>query len=312
MLKYLTVILDDSCPSICCYSTEGRRGNLMPLDTLKKAIRFALMENLSVQVVFPQEEMPQLYYDALDDIEYVSIASDNHHKTENYDVIVSTCVSGAINVGQSEATTIICNTCFEDFMENYSKIDLRLFLNKRLNLILTNILYLSVRENQQRYENALSAFAQSFVDICVQNKAFPSINIITDRLFLKEMNNCNSGVESVTICPDGNIYPCPAFNGSRYSIGDVDNGIIGKNLHLYRLNYAPICERCDAYHCTRCVWQNKLLTREINIPSAEQCIKSHIERRVISKMSAKLASIFAGINPINDLEYLDPIQLLRQ
>ena len=37
-------------------------------------------------------------------------------------------------------------------------------------------------------------------------------NLLTDRMMLKEMNNCNAGYESITLAPDGNLYICLSFS----------------------------------------------------------------------------------------------------
>ena len=36
------------------------------------------------------------------------------------------------------------------------------------------------------------------------------LNVLTDRLFLQNMNNCNAGVDHITLAPDGLFYICPA------------------------------------------------------------------------------------------------------
>lgn len=48
---------------------------------------------------------------------------------------------------------------------------------------------------------------------------------------------------------------------------------------------------CDAWHCKRCVWQNKKTTLEVNTPSREQCVLSHIERNATRSLLAKIREI---------------------
>ena len=93
------------------------------------------------------------------------------------------------------------------------------------------------------------------------------------------MNNCNAGIESITLAPNGNLYLCPGFYyDDEESVGNLDDGINIKNQQLLRLDHAPLCRICDAYQCKRCIWLNKKTTIEVNTPSHEQCVMAHLER----------------------------------
>jgi len=48
------------------------------------------------------------------------------------------------------------------------------------------------------------------------------------------------------------------------AVGDLRTGLAIANQQLYRLDHAPICRVCDAYHCRRCVWMNDRLTGDVN------------------------------------------------
>ena len=93
------------------------------------------------------------------------------------------------------------------------------------------------------------------------------------------MSNCNAGWKSITLAPNGKYYICPDFfyADEEDSCGDIENGLDIKNPLLYKLNHAPLCRDCGAYHCQRCVFLNKKKTLEVNIPSYEQCAKADIE-----------------------------------
>ena len=141
------------------------------------------------------------------------------------------------------------------------------------------------------------------------------LNILTDRIMLNEMNNCNSGDESLTLAPDGNFYLCPAFfNEGGNSVGDIDTGIKIKNPQLLKLSNAPICRNCDAYQCKRCIWLNQKLTREVNTPGREQCVVAHIERNASKKLLEELRKINAKYQAeihIPEIDHLDPFELLK-
>lgn len=82
-----------------------------------------------------------------------------------------------------------------------------------------------------------------------------------------------------------------ALGRLNYSIGDLQNGMNIKNSQLYKLDYAPLCRQCDAYQCKRCIWLNRKMTYEVNIPSHEQCVMGHLERNA----SRNLLQIFANM-----------------
>ena len=141
------------------------------------------------------------------------------------------------------------------------------------------------------------------------------------------MNNCNAGCENITLAPDGKFYVCPAFyqaqqkDGSEktigeecakgFSTGDLKNGLDVKNAPLYQLNHAPLCRKCDAYQCRRCVWLNRKTTYEVNTPSHEQCVAAHLERnasRALLNNIRKHGSFLPNMPEIKEITYLDPFE----
>ena len=140
-------------------------------------------------------------------------------------------------------------------------------------------------------------------------------NLLTDRMFLDKMNNCNAGDESITLAPDGKFYICPAFylDGSK-AVGDLENGLDIKNRQLYRLDHAPICRKCDAWQCRRCVWLNRKTTLEVNTPSHEQCVVAHIERNASRRLLKEIRTLgeFLPEKEIKEIDYLDPFDIIKQ
>ena len=165
-------------------------------------------------------------------------------------------------------------------------------------------------------------------ELFVQGKS-PQLNLLTDRLLLGEMNNCNAGVSNVTIAPDGNFYICPAFynlpvvDGNEmtlddicqkgFSIGSLHDGLDLKNPQLYRIDHAPICRNCDAFQCKRCIWLNRKTTCEVNTPSHEQCVVAHLERNASRDLLANIRKhgAFLPEKEITELDYLDPFDKLN-
>ena len=166
------------------------------------------------------------------------------------------------------------------------------------------------------YESLLSNLAERVEQIYVSGK-MPQLNLLTDRMMLEKMNNCGAGDTSVTLAPDGKFYVCPAFylSADGYTIGDLANGLEIKNSQLYRLDHAPLCRRCDAWQCKRCIWLNRKTTLEVNTPSHEQCVVAHLERNASRKLLMdihKHGKFMPGNEEIKKIDYLDPFDVKEE
>ena len=53
MMKFLIILLDANSPSYCAYEKSEAQEGIMPIEILKKGIHYALIENIYVQVVYP-------------------------------------------------------------------------------------------------------------------------------------------------------------------------------------------------------------------------------------------------------------------
>ncbi|MBQ2883609.1 MAG: CXXX repeat peptide maturase, partial [Alphaproteobacteria bacterium] len=176
-----------------------------------------------------------------------------------------------------------------------------------------NIVFVDVmsftEDKIETYRTVLAELVKS-----VESSIFKGMNIntnlITDRIALDNMNNCGAGDTSITLAPNGKFYPCPAFyydDNQHYIIGDIENGLDIKNKTLYKLEYAPLCKRCDAFQCKRCVWLNKKLTYEINTPSRQQCVMSHLEREAGATLLDRFHKHNILLNKtIEKIDYIDP------
>ena len=164
-------------------------------------------------------------------------------------------------------------------------------------------------EDFDRYNSALNMLAEQ-LHMLYEKGAAPQLNLLSDRLLLNQMNNCNAGVESVTLTPDGKFYICPAFyyDPEGEAVGDLESGLNIKNQQLYQLDHAPLCRRCDAYQCRRCVWLNHRTTLEVNTPSHEQCVAAHLERNASRNLLLALqrSNSVMSQQTIPEINYLDP------
>ena len=113
-----------------------------------------------------------------------------------------------------------------------------------------------------------------------KNGMHHEVPVLTDRLHLDTMSNCNAGSDHCTVSPDGNIHLCPGFFHTfpEYTTGTITQDTFNPLPELLSLERAPLCSSCTTYHCRRCFYLNLLLTGEINTPSQQQCVTSNLER----------------------------------
>lgn len=133
-----------------------------------------------------------------------------------------------------------------------------------------------------KYEKQLEIVVDIIFEYLQKGK-HKEIRQLTDRIFVKKMNNCFAGEKNITIAPDGKFYFCPAFYFDKNLSVDFE-----KSKELTFLSKAPACDYCDAYQCNRCVYNNYIGTDELNTPTKIQCMIAHLERRCSAKLLKKL------------------------
>lgn len=328
MLKYLIILLDDTSISYCQYNNEKAKENLIPLEYLKKGILFGMKENLMVQFVYPDYILPQDYKNVINDIDHCDIVSsrcEDKRLTDSADVIIFKTIEDALHYPIKGTGTYTIRTSKDDLINKSRFLSEVINSSKRVNIVITDIDKFT-EPDFERYNYTLSYLSEVVKNAYAKGKS-PQLNILTDRMQLDFMNNCNAGAENVTIAPDGNFYVCPAFyyaglcSGNEktlgeecqkgYSIGSLSEGLDLKNPQLYTIEYAPLCRNCDSYQCKRCVWLNRKTTFEINTPSHEQCVVAHLERNASRKLLADIRTLgsFLPDKEIKNIDYLDPFDI---
>lgn len=314
MLKYLIVQLDDTSVSFCYYPNPRKEKHLIAPSFLEKAVLWAMKENLIIQYLYPGYKLSAEYQDIINRTNHADIVSDrcaDIQLRENADVVVFNSWEELAKYSFRDVQSYVIRTTFEDlFVNEKVLVDVLGKLN-RLNVTISDIAGFS-REDE--YKEFLDKIATSLVEEYKKGHNV-QLNLLTDRILLDEMNNCNAGVESITLAPDGKFYVCPAFylDGKEgFSVGDVEFELDIKNPQLYRLDHAPICRNCDAWQCRRCVWLNRRLTLEVNTPGREQCVMSHIERNASRKLLSEIRKIglFIPEKDIPEIDYLDPFEIV--
>lgn len=313
MLQYLIILLDDTCTSYCHYENPSRQSRLISLSDLNAGIFFAMKENLMIQFVYPEEKLPQEYKEAIKSIDHNTIVPsicEDKELLANADIVVFHEWTGLDYFAFNKSQTYVLRTSKEDFFDRYIRIKNVLPKVRRFNIVFTDIEQFTDKDIQ-KYKDILGYLSTEIQELVLKGEEV-QFNLLTDRLYLPKMNNCNAGCENITLAPDGNFYVCPAFYyGKEAAVGNINSGLAVNNPQLYRIDYAPICRHCDAYQCKRCIWLNKKTTMEVNTPSHEQCVIAHLERNASRKMlqNQPFREMLHNPQSIEEIEYLDPFEV---
>lgn len=312
MLKYLIILLDDTSVSYCHYENIKKKRHLISLKNLKAGILYGMKENLMIQFVYPDYDLPEEYKHIIDTIDHSKIVPFSN--VEKADVLVFHGWDDLVNAMLKKEIMYVLRTDKQKLFENYHLLQSNLHNIVRLNIVITDMSSFTIGDFD-KYKQILSELSGTIKNI-YREGSYPQINILTDRIMLDKMNNCNAGWENITLAPNGRFYVCPAFylDENGYAIGDINEGLNIKNPQLYKLAYAPICRQCDAYQCKRCIWLNRKTTFEINTPSSEQCIISHLERNASRELLLDIRKL--GILELNreikEIDYLDPFDVINK
>ena len=319
MLQYLVILLDDTSTSYCHYDVPKCERRLISLDTLHKGIHFAMIENLMIQFVCPDYELPDEYQKEIETIDSSKIMPANAVFDGDADVLVIN--DWHLPTEEAEVPLVLRTTKAELF-ERFKELKELLANAPRLNVVITDVDTFT-DEDFGIYNQVLSDLSASVEQLYADGRS-PQLNILTDRMMLKEMNNCGAGDTTITLAPNGKFYVCPAFyfEDEADSIGDINapgftsaETLDIRNKQLYKLDHAPICRHCDAWQCKRCVWLNRKTTLEVNTPSHEQCVTAHLERNASRDLLSNIRKRGAFLpeqEEIKEIDYLDPFEVRRE
>lgn len=297
-------MLDKTSVAFCQADNPNTVSELMPLNILKTAIFWAMKENLMIQFVYPDCAIPEKYTLLIETIDHVKIM----HGLDA-DVAVFDSVEELSGIAENNKS-IVLRIRKDKFFTNVEAIAKVVSRVPHISIIIKDIETMN-KADFDRYADCLNSLSEVMAQQYIVGKT-PQLNILTDLMHLEYMNNCNAGWESITIGPNGKFYVCPAFyyDNPDNNVGDLNVGVKIPNHQLYELQYAPICRKCDAWQCRRCVWLNCKTTLEVNTPSHEQCVIAHIERnasRHLLKEIRKYGEFFPE-KEITEIDYIDPFE----
>ena len=306
MLQYLIILLDDTSTSFCHYKNPKTERRLIPIETLRQGIRFGMMENLMIQYVYPDYKLPSEYTDVIESIDHSKIKP----VVDDVDVWVVDRICGI-----KADVPVVWRTDLQNLLAHEADVASTLESVPRLNVVLTDMEKFT-DDDFEKYKAFLGRLSDKLEKLYVGDKTM-QLNLLTDRMMLKQMNNCGAGDATLTLAPNGKFYVCPGFyyEDEADSVGDLEHGLDIKNKQLYKLEYAPICRHCDAYQCKRCIWLNRKTTLEVNTPSHEQCVIAHLERNASRELLAdirKHGTFLPEQEEIKEIDYLDPFNIVNK
>lgn len=328
MIQYLVILLDDTSTSYCHYQNRKTERWLISLEDLKAGIFFAMKENLMIQYVLPDYELPAEYKEVMNSIDshiFVSAACEDKNAVEVADVVVFNDWSSLSSWTFDSSQAYVVRTTKEEYFNNYLTLKTILEKASRMNVVFTDVERFTDADFET-YKQTLDTLSLTITKEYAKGHPV-QFNLLTDRMMLKEMVNCGAGDSNITLAPNGKFYVCPALyydgvcDGKEVSLGDVclkgyaigslKSGLDIKNPQLYKLDHAPLCRNCDVYHCKRCIWLNRRTTLEVNTPSHEQCVMAHIERNASRKLLEDIRSLgtFLPEIEIKEIDYLDPFDV---
>ena len=329
MLQYLVILLDDTSVAYCHADNPLKERHLIPIETLKKGILFGMKQNLMIQYVFPDYALPEEYASVIESIDNVKIYPigckpvTGIEDGREADVEVANAVPEKVG-----AKNLVMRMTFSEMLRQKDEIAKLFASGARINLCITDVE--QFRDKQiDTYKQVLNEWSTALLDLYKQGQS-PQFNLLTDRMMLDKMHNCEAGVSNITLAPNGKFYLCPAFYydeqtkvdnqlnhhkpTSDNSVGDLENGLDIPNLQLLKLDHAPLCRNCDAYQCRRCIWLNRKLTWDNNTPSRQQCVMAHIERNASRDLlnDIRKVRVFMPHIDIKEINYLDPFDVRKE
>jgi CXXX repeat peptide maturase len=320
MLGYIILLADQGAVSFCHYHNEEFDKNVsefIPISLFKKIVDFTKSHDLVLNIILGRKKLPNDYYQILRNTNYTLIVPYELIKTYPEAVPV-------IDLESVELQSIDLNARLDSMIirfRGYPMTDLRKIIRrfadntKRINLIIKDIQVLT-EENLTSYQYQLNKLVP-LLSRLYQNGNSLELNCISDRIILNEMNNCNAGINHVTYAPNGRFYICPGFyySNPQNDIGSMETVFEFLHNKFLRIENAPICSVCDAFQCKRCVYLNKITTNELNTPSRQQCVLSHMERnssRSLFRQLRKSVLNHDEFSDIPELDYLDPLEILQE
>lgn len=182
----------------------------MPIETLKKGILYGMKQNLMIQYVFPDYELPKEYAEVIEGIDNVKIYPIGHKPVTGINDGSDTDVEVTNTVPEKvEAKNLVLRLTFSEMLKQKDAIAKLFSSGARINLCITDVEQFS-DEQIETYKQVLIEWNAALLELYKQGLS-PQFNLLIDRMMLEKMHNCEAGVSNITLAPNGKFYLCPAF-----------------------------------------------------------------------------------------------------
>jgi CXXX repeat modification system protein len=312
-MKFLIVPLDASSGSFCHYERPLPLPDPAPIpeDVLRRAVGFAGKNGLTVNFLYGRNRPPASHQSIIESGSHAKIVPLGLAGAyPDGVVVIESREIGAARRALSPDRNIIVRLAGRLLPRLAETLPPLFGAFRRMNLCITGLEDVTGTE-LDAYGRQLQDCAGAVADRYHRGEIF-ELSFLSDRITLDAMKNCEAGSDHLTVGPDGGLYLCPGFlyDDPGRPVGSLSEGARIPNPELLGLDHAPLCRSCDAFHCKRCIYLNKKLTCEVNTPSRQQCLASHLEREASGRLLALLRDLppFADMRAIPPLDYADPLE----
>ncbi|MGM9812132.1 MAG: hypothetical protein ACI30V_04740 [Muribaculaceae bacterium] len=142
MLQYLIILLDETSTSYCHYNNCYHNPKLISIEDLKAGIFFAMRENLMIDFVYPDYELPAEYQEVINTIDHgviVSSSCKDKSLINEADVIVINGWEEIETLPLMSDKAYVLRTTKADLFANHEAIKPVLDRVKRLNIVINDV-----------------------------------------------------------------------------------------------------------------------------------------------------------------------------
>ncbi len=272
-LDYVYILTSDKCISFCDYIPHGE--NEMSLAALKYVIKETADRDAFPVVI---SEKPDKLPDELNYYAHAKIfpAKSGYKKVSELEICIPVYetddVKDDMDIILSAATVCILNVTAQDvaklyetanrLMKHYSRVNVNKIGAAKWTDEIINI-----------YERELGRCKEGI------SETVGHLNIMS---LNRNRRNCEAGYSSFAICPDGGIYPCPAFYFEDHSgkIGTIEKGVDRKYREIFSPEKQVMCKKCGSQCHAQCIHANLETSKNISTPTKRICEIVAIENNI--------------------------------
>lgn len=275
-LDYFYILTSDKCIPYCDYISCGE--NEMSLTTLKYVVKeITDRDAFPIVVAENPDKLPA-------DLNYyahakIFPAQSGYKKVSELEVCIPVYetddVKDDMNIVFSAASVCILNVTDQDVAKLYETANILINYYGRVNV---NKIGAAKWTDDiiDKYERELNMCREEM------SKNGGHLDIMSPNC---DRRNCEAGYSSFAICPDGGIYPCPAFyfEGHHGRIGTIEKGVEEKYREIFSPEKQVACKQCDHQCHAQCIHTNLDVSKNISTPAKRICELTAIENNIFEK-----------------------------